>query len=67
MSEGIGFEPPDRMLFLKNLLNRGLATEEAEQLYESEKRFFAFFAQHISFAYAPNMKITTGVVALVNQ
>jgi hypothetical protein len=44
------------------LLKHGLSIDEARKQYEAELLFFRSFGIDSSFAYAPNMKITFGVV-----
>ncbi len=61
-AEGFGQAPVDAEQMISNLIKRGLSTDEARKQYEAELLFSRSFGIDSSFAYAPNMKITFGVV-----
>lgn len=60
--EGLGNEPGDFDEIINNLLNRGLTFEEAQEQYEAELLFSKEFVIESYLTYAPNMKITFGIV-----
>lgn len=60
--DGLGRVPNDREEIIKNLKNRGLTTQESEKQYEAELLFSKEFTIDSFLTYAPNMKITSGIV-----
>ncbi|NOV02120.1 methyltransferase domain-containing protein [Paenibacillus planticolens] len=60
--EGIGGNPGDEDIFVRNLMSRGLTEREAQSQYEAELRFSKEFQMDSFLTYAPNMKITFGTV-----
>lgn len=60
--EGLGEIPGDLEEIINNLINRGLTLEEARDQYEAELLFSKEFGIKSSLTYAPNMKITFGIV-----
>ncbi len=60
--EGLGNEPEDFEESVNNLMNRGLTLEEAQDQYEAELLFSKEFVIESYLTYAPNMKITFGIV-----
>ncbi|WP_427051674.1 class I SAM-dependent methyltransferase [Paenibacillus sp. TC-CSREp1] len=61
--EGLGAMPGNRPDVIAQLVDRGLTLEEANQQYEAEERFAREFNENVCMTYAPNMKITSGIVA----
>ncbi|PYE50080.1 class I SAM-dependent methyltransferase [Paenibacillus barcinonensis] len=61
--EGLGAIPGNRPEVIAQLIGRGLTHEEANQQYEAEERFAREFNENVCMTYAPNMKITSGIVA----
>lgn len=60
--EGLGAVPGNREEVIAHLIGRGLTSEEAIHQYEAEERFAREFNEHTYMTYAPNMKITSGIV-----
>ncbi|PRA09502.1 MULTISPECIES: methyltransferase domain-containing protein [unclassified Paenibacillus] len=60
--EGLGQEPNDRHEGVTHLMERGLNSEEANREYEAESVFARKFNENSWLTYAPNMKITSGIV-----
>ncbi|AWP26664.1 class I SAM-dependent methyltransferase [Paenibacillus sp. Cedars] len=60
--EGIGQEPDDPATIVKQLMRRGLTEEEAQAQYAAELRLFQEFDENSYLTYAPNMKISFGMV-----
>lgn len=60
--EGIGQEPEDLAIIMKQLVQRSLTEEEAQAQYAAEFRLFQKFDQNSWLTYAPNMKISFGTV-----
>ncbi|MFC4098115.1 class I SAM-dependent methyltransferase [Paenibacillus xanthanilyticus] len=60
--EGIGGDPGDADAYLANLTSRGLTEEEAMRAYGAERLLSERFDRERALVYAPNMKITTGVI-----
>lgn len=60
--EGLGAVPGNRDEVIAHLIGRGLTSEEAIHQYEAEERFAREFNDHTYMTYAPNMKITSGIV-----
>jgi SAM-dependent methyltransferase len=60
--EGLGEVPVDLKEIINNLMNRGLTIDEARDQYEAEFQFSMKFGIESSLTYAPNMKITFGIV-----
>ena len=60
--EGLGAVPGNREEVIAHLIGRGLTSEEAINQYEAEERFAKEFNEHKYMTYAPNMKITSGIV-----
>ncbi|MFB9326577.1 class I SAM-dependent methyltransferase [Paenibacillus aurantiacus] len=60
--EGIGSAPGEEQAYLANLTNRGVTEEEALRVYKAELLLSEQFNRESPLVYAPNMKITTGLV-----
>lgn len=60
--EGLGQEPNARNEVVAQLMERGLNSEEANRQYEAESEFAREFNENSWLTYAPNMKITSGIV-----
>ncbi|WP_339300832.1 methyltransferase domain-containing protein [Paenibacillus sp. FSL R5-0623] len=60
--EGLGQEPNARNEVVAQLMERGLNSEEANREYEAESVFARKFNENSWLTYAPNMKITSGIV-----
>ncbi|MDR6716412.1 methyltransferase domain-containing protein [Paenibacillus sp. 2003] len=60
--EGLGQEPNDRHEGVTHLMERGLNSEEANREYEAESVFARKFNENSWLTYAPNLKITSGIV-----
>ncbi|NDI35338.1 class I SAM-dependent methyltransferase [Chengkuizengella sediminis] len=60
--EGLGSSPAEKEEFIEALIERGTSFDEAQEQYEAELRFSKVFNIDSSLTYAPNMKITFGVV-----
>ncbi|GAS81202.1 methyltransferase domain-containing protein [Paenibacillus amylolyticus] len=60
--EGLGQEPNARNEVVAQLIERGLNPEEANRQYEAESVFTKNFSENSWLTYAPNMKITSGIV-----
>ena len=60
--EGLGQEPDELAVVIQNLLDRGVTEEEANKQYEAEKLFSEEFGERSWLTYAPNMKITSGII-----
>lgn len=60
--EGLGKEPNDRHEVVTHLMERGLNSEAANREYEAESVFAREFNENSWLTYAPNMKITSGIV-----
>lgn len=60
--EGLGQEPNARHEVVTHLMERGLNSEEANRQYEAESEFAREFNEISWLTYAPNMKITSGIV-----
>ncbi|OMF17489.1 methyltransferase [Paenibacillus amylolyticus] len=60
--EGLGQEPNARNEVVAQLIERGLDPEEANRQYEAESVFTKNFSENSWLTYAPNMKITSGIV-----
>ncbi|MCP1183755.1 class I SAM-dependent methyltransferase [Paenibacillus sp. 1781tsa1] len=60
--EGLGQEPNARHEIVNQLVERGLNSEEANRQYEAESVFAKQFNENSWLTYAPNMKITSGIV-----
>lgn len=60
--EGIGSDPGEEEAYLANLTGRGLTEDEAMRAYRAELLLSKEFDRERALVYAPNMKITTGVV-----
>ncbi|MBR2566176.1 MAG: class I SAM-dependent methyltransferase [Paenibacillus sp.] len=60
--EGLGAVPGNRIEVIDQLIGRGLTSDEANSQYEAEERFARGFNEHMYMTYAPNMKITSGIV-----
>lgn len=60
--EGLGAAPGNRNEVIAHLMGRGLTSEEAIHQYEAEESFAREFDEHTYMTYAPNMKITSGIV-----
>jgi SAM-dependent methyltransferase len=61
--EGLGQELGDFKEVTTNLMNRGLTADEARKQYEAELLFSKEFGIESYLTYAPNMKITFGIVS----
>jgi SAM-dependent methyltransferase len=60
--DGIGHIPGDFNETMNNLINRGLTPEEAKKQYEAELLLSHKFGDSSWLTYAPNMKISYGIV-----
>lgn len=60
--EGLGQEPNARPEVVTPLVGRGLNSEEANRQYEAERVYAREFNENSWLTYAPNMKITWGIV-----
>lgn len=60
--EGLGQIPGEINEVINSLMQRGLTQEEAYRQYKAEKMFSEEFEEKSWLTYAPNMKITFGVV-----
>lgn len=60
--EGLGAFPGDERKFTDKLMNRGLTEGEAQSQYEAELLFSKMFNENSVLTYAPNMKISFGMV-----
>jgi hypothetical protein len=60
--EGLGQELNARYELVARLIERGLNPEEANRQYEAESVFTMNFSENSWLTYAPNMKITSGIV-----
>ncbi|WP_017689000.1 methyltransferase domain-containing protein [Paenibacillus sp. PAMC 26794] len=60
--EGLGQEPNDRHEVVTHLMERGLNSEAANREHEAESVFAKEFNENSWLTYAPNMKITSGIV-----
>ncbi|QUI24224.1 class I SAM-dependent methyltransferase [Vallitalea pronyensis] len=60
--EGLGYEPKDKSNTINYLMDRGLTQEEANEQYEAELLESKLFNKESRLTFAPNMKITFGVV-----
>ncbi|KAA8787048.1 class I SAM-dependent methyltransferase [Paenibacillus amylolyticus] len=60
--EGLGAVPGNRNEATVHLIGRGLTSEEAIHQYEAEESFAREFNGNSYMTYAPNMKITSGIV-----
>ncbi|WP_429351145.1 class I SAM-dependent methyltransferase [Paenibacillus sp. 4624] len=60
--EGLGAVPGNRNEVTVHLIGRGLTSEEAIHQYEAEESFAREFNGNSYMTYAPNMKITSGIV-----
>lgn len=61
-TDGFGAYPGDEESFVANLVNRGAAIEEAHKQYRNELLLSKLFSPDAFLTYAPNMKITSGIV-----
>ncbi|QHT60204.1 class I SAM-dependent methyltransferase [Paenibacillus lycopersici] len=55
-------DPGEREPFVGQLIERGMSAQDAERLYEAEKRLAQRFTASVFSAYAAGMKITFGTV-----
>ncbi|WP_434751537.1 class I SAM-dependent methyltransferase [Paenibacillus amylolyticus] len=62
IEEGLGAMPDNRNEINAQLMERGLTAEEANNQYEAEVSFAKTFNENEYMTYAPNMKITSGIV-----
>ncbi|MDQ0656953.1 methyltransferase domain-containing protein [Paenibacillus sp. W2I17] len=60
--EGLGQESNAKHEVVTQLMERGLNSEEANREYEAESLFAKEFNENSWLTYAPNMKITSGIV-----
>lgn len=60
--EGLGQNPNARNEVVAQLIERGMNPEEANRQYEAEDLFAKAFSENGWLTYAPNMKITSGIV-----
>ncbi|MDP5276369.1 methyltransferase domain-containing protein [Chengkuizengella axinellae] len=60
--EGLGIAPGEKEEFIETLMKRDASFSEAQAQYEAELRFSRLFNMDSSLTYAPNMKITSGVI-----
>ncbi|WP_458126493.1 class I SAM-dependent methyltransferase [Paenibacillus sp. Z3-2] len=65
--EGLGQEPNARNELVAQLIERGLNPEEANRQYEAESIFSRSFSENSWLTYAPNMKITSGIVTRLDK
>ncbi|TYP74819.1 class I SAM-dependent methyltransferase [Paenibacillus methanolicus] len=65
--EGIGADPGEADAYLANLTGRGITEEEAMRGYRAELLLSQAFSRESALVYAPNMKITSGVVRRSNE
>ncbi|SEN96197.1 bifunctional 2-polyprenyl-6-hydroxyphenol methylase/3-demethylubiquinol 3-O-methyltransferase UbiG [Paenibacillus sp. OV219] len=59
---GFGADPGEEESFITNLQNRGASFEEGQKEYRLESFLSQAFNKDVFLTYAPNMKITTGIV-----
>ncbi|MDQ0721034.1 hypothetical protein QF049_002295 [Paenibacillus sp. W4I10] len=60
--EGLGQKPNARHEVVTQLVERGLNSEEANRQYEAESVFAREFNENSWLTYAPNIKITSGIM-----
>lgn len=60
--EGLGAVPGNRAEVTAHMIERGLTPEEAARQYEAEGRFAREFSENSWMAYAPSMKIISGII-----
>lgn len=63
VAEGLGQMSGDFEEVTNNLMNRGLTADEARNQYEAEMLFSKEIGIESFLTYAPNMKITFGIVS----
>ncbi|MCA0755911.1 class I SAM-dependent methyltransferase [Paenibacillus sp. N4] len=60
--DGFGADPGAEEPFVESLVKRGAAYEEALSEYRLEAALSNLFKDNVFLTYAPNMKITTGII-----
>lgn len=60
--EGLGADPGEEEPFITKLVNRGATFEEAQKEYRLELFLSKALNKDAFLTYAPNMKITTGII-----
>ncbi|WP_201004756.1 class I SAM-dependent methyltransferase [Paenibacillus glycanilyticus] len=60
--DGFGADPGEVEPFIKNLVDRGAALEEAQKEHRLESALSVAFNNDVFLSYAPSMKITSGII-----
>jgi len=62
LEDGIGSNPGEMDLFINNLINQGLDTEDANKQYNAELNLHRLFSMSSAFTVSAGMKITSGII-----
>ena len=60
--DGMGVQPKDEDAFIQSLVDKGLSFDEASRQYATELMLFKAYTNESWLTYAPNMKISFGLV-----